>query len=460
MQKKGLLLITLLFLIPFISWSQTTSIPDNNFEAYLETHDSNLNVVALGNANSMGDGILNNTVPTNKIDVISDLDIINLNIANLSGVEDFISLTNLDCSQNQLTSLDVTSLSNLKILWCFSNNLSNIDITQNTDLISLRVEDNALINLDVSNNTKLNVLACEQNQIVTLNVSNNTSLSRLQCGNNLLTNLDVSVNTNLSYLSCEQNEIPFLNLENHNRLGVLLCNNNELTTLNLSRNPELSQLNCSNNDLCSLNIKNGNNNNLILINFDMNTDLNCVVVDDSNGNHSTWIPSSFSNYVNAFDDCGLNIPVDALNSFIGPSYTLPTLINGNYFTASGGNGINLNAGDIISTSQTIYIYNETVCANNESTFNILITENPYFIPKYFTPNNDGNHDYWKVFDTTNSVQSILIFDRFGKLLKDLNPSSEGWNGTFNGELLPNDDYWYRIIFNSGELLKGHFTLKR
>ena len=53
-----------------------------------------------------------------------------------------------------------------------------------------------------------------------------------------------------------------------------------------------------------------------------------------------------------------------------------------------------------------------------------------------------------------------IFNKHGKLLKYLNTGSEGWNGLYNGQLMPTDDYWFRIILNSGEIDSGHFTLKR
>ncbi len=85
------------------------------------------------------------------------------------------------------------------------------------------------------------------------------------------------------------------------------------------------------------------------------------------------------------------------------------------------------------------------------------------VPKFFTPNNDGYNDYWKVkgVNATFSPNSIIyIYDRYGKLLKKIIPSSEGWDGTFNGSALPSDDYWYTIQLDDGREAKGHFSLKR
>ncbi|SDH75022.1 gliding motility-associated C-terminal domain-containing protein [Flavobacterium omnivorum] len=85
------------------------------------------------------------------------------------------------------------------------------------------------------------------------------------------------------------------------------------------------------------------------------------------------------------------------------------------------------------------------------------------VPKYFTPNNDGYNDFWNVKGINanfNAKSTIYIFDRYGKLLKQLIPTSEGWDGTFTGLPLPSDDYWYTIKLEDGREAKGHFSLKR
>ncbi len=86
------------------------------------------------------------------------------------------------------------------------------------------------------------------------------------------------------------------------------------------------------------------------------------------------------------------------------------------------------------------------------------------VPKFFTPNGDGHNDYWSikgVNETFNSKSIIYIFDRYGKLLKQWVPSlNPGWDGTFNGILLPADDYWFTLKLEDGREKKGHFSLKR
>jgi gliding motility-associated-like protein len=84
-------------------------------------------------------------------------------------------------------------------------------------------------------------------------------------------------------------------------------------------------------------------------------------------------------------------------------------------------------------------------------------------PKYFTPNGDGSNDTWQIAGVSSQFQAnsdIYIYDRYGKLLKQLATISNGWDGTFNGKMLPNDDYWFTVLLEDGRLFKGHFTLKR
>jgi gliding motility-associated-like protein len=86
-------------------------------------------------------------------------------------------------------------------------------------------------------------------------------------------------------------------------------------------------------------------------------------------------------------------------------------------------------------------------------------------PLYFTPNEDGYHDTWNIYGigTGDPTAKIYIFDRFGKLLKQLSPIEEGWDGTFNGSPLPSSDYWFQVEYKEDDQIKqfrGHFTLKR
>ena len=88
-------------------------------------------------------------------------------------------------------------------------------------------------------------------------------------------------------------------------------------------------------------------------------------------------------------------------------------------------------------------------------------------PKFFTPNNDGFNDTWSIKGFSNEFTQesvIFIYNRYGKLIKQINPSFEGWNGLFNGYMLSSSDYWFvaQLVDQTGvtRTLRGHFSLIR
>jgi gliding motility-associated-like protein len=85
-------------------------------------------------------------------------------------------------------------------------------------------------------------------------------------------------------------------------------------------------------------------------------------------------------------------------------------------------------------------------------------------PHYFTPNGDGYHDTWNISGLGfQGNAKIYIFDRYGKLLKQIGSKGDGWDGTLNGHLLPADDYWFTVDYFeqvSAKQFKAHFSLKR
>ena len=85
-------------------------------------------------------------------------------------------------------------------------------------------------------------------------------------------------------------------------------------------------------------------------------------------------------------------------------------------------------------------------------------------PHYFTPNGDGFHETWNITDLKQQSQaSITIFDRYGKILKQIKPSGQGWDGMYNGQLMISDDYWFSLTYYKNNIAKefrAHFSLKR
>ncbi|WP_178989222.1 T9SS type B sorting domain-containing protein [Winogradskyella schleiferi] len=106
---------------------------------------------------------------------------------------------------------------------------------------------------------------------------------------------------------------------------------------------------------------------------------------------------------------------------------------------------------------TVYIRDKNDCGIVEDLVSVI------GFPKFFTPNNDDVNDYWQVYGVSEQFQpntSIYIFDRYGKLLTEINPLSSGWDGTYNGVEMPTSDYWFKVKLEDGRTFTSHFTLKR
>ncbi|WP_400080478.1 choice-of-anchor L domain-containing protein [Winogradskyella sp. R77965] len=107
---------------------------------------------------------------------------------------------------------------------------------------------------------------------------------------------------------------------------------------------------------------------------------------------------------------------------------------------------------------TITVIDQNGCAR--VTREVLVID----APKHFTPNNDGDFDTWHIVGVETLPGTVLyIFDRYGKLLKEINSNTPGWDGTYNGNKMPTGDYWYvaTVTQNSKTFeIKGHFTLRR
>ena len=113
--------------------------------------------------------------------------------------------------------------------------------------------------------------------------------------------------------------------------------------------------------------------------------------------------------------------------------------------------------NISSGLHTIFVKNEDGCEIKQQ--EILV----FGYPQFFTPNNDGYNDRWKPFQVNDpelKVIGIYIFDRYGKLLKQLDPNGQGWDGTFNDKNMPSDDYWFSIELQNGKIFKSHLSLIR
>lgn len=112
-------------------------------------------------------------------------------------------------------------------------------------------------------------------------------------------------------------------------------------------------------------------------------------------------------------------------------------------------------------AHTIFVKDKNLCGI--ATLDIFILG----FPKFFTPNNDGNNDTWHVKglgDDFSNASTVSVFDRYGKLIKQINAKNGFWDGTFNGQQLMGSDYWFvaELIETSGNVrtFRGHFSLVR
>ena len=186
-----------------------TYVPDDNFE---------LALIDLGY-----DDVLDNYVVTDSINSVTSLNVGGMQIFDLTGIEDFISLNYLYINNNSISSIDLSSNTLLTYLYCGNNQLTTLDLSNNTDLYNLFCFSNQLSTLDLSNNTNLYSASIDNNEIENIDLSNNLNLNSFYCSNNLLANLD---------------------LTNNGLLQSLICSGNQLTTLDLSNNANLQSFRC------------------------------------------------------------------------------------------------------------------------------------------------------------------------------------------------------------------------
>ncbi|MFA9372158.1 MAG: T9SS type A sorting domain-containing protein [Labilibaculum antarcticum] len=264
----------LFFLFASITLSaQNINIPDANFKKAL-----------VDNAAINTDG--DREISESEAEAFTGgIDLYGSNISDLTGLEYFVNITELDCSDNQLSSLDVSKNTRLTYLYCSDNQLSSLDISKNSLLINFECSNNQLSNLDLNQNVSMKDINFGDNQISNMDLSMLTELKNLTCKNNQMSSLDISNNGKITLLSCSSNQITSLDLTKQNLLTTIECNNNQLTNLNLSTNTALAYLYCTNNQLSSLDVSNNtelldlncSNNELSTLDISKNTKLSYLM---------------------------------------------------------------------------------------------------------------------------------------------------------------------------------------
>nr|WP_288793606.1 leucine-rich repeat domain-containing protein [uncultured Alistipes sp.] len=235
--------------------------------------DSNFETFCLWNFDSNKDG----QISIGEVDKITELDISRKNISTIPEIQYFTSLTTLDCSNNQLTSLDMSGCTSLQTLNCNHCSMTFLNVSGCTNLTTLDCSNNFLRSLDVSGCTSLQTLDGNWNIWTSLDVSECTSLQTLNCDHcNSMGSLNVSGCTSLMTLNCknclsplslnasgctslakfdyriykeDDTRFTYLNMSGCTNLRYLDCRGGHLLTyLNVSGCTNLEELNCKYND--------------------------------------------------------------------------------------------------------------------------------------------------------------------------------------------------------------------
>lgn len=270
-------------LFSFTLYGQITNIPDPNFEQAL---------IDLG---IDSDGIVNGQVLTSDINTVQELDIRFKNINNLTGIEDFAALEDLNIRGNNLTSIDTSQNTLLRVLICNTNPLTTMNLSNNLFLESLEIIGlHQLNNIDLSNNINLETLNMVDCWIDAIDISNNANLKTFIAGGVSFSEIDLSNNLALEHLDVTGVHLNELDISNNVLLKELYCGNyggdigQEISVIDLSNNVDLEIFYAENLFLLeTLDAKNGNN---AILNITLPcefegvpcelTELDCVKVDD------------------------------------------------------------------------------------------------------------------------------------------------------------------------------------
>ncbi len=293
--------IIFLWVASFLSTTQAqiTLVPDTLFEAELiqRGYDTDMTI--------------NGQVSTSQLALVVNLFINSRGIADMTGIEDCINMVHLDVANNNLTSLDLSNLTNLETVTAADNQLTSISVANCSSLKHLYCGGNQLSVLNVSNLTSLESISVSHNQLTSLLVTGCTSLRGIVCGYNpTLTTLDISTNPNLNTLAARWTNVQQWDFTNNPNISTLslegigltsvdlspLVNvnsitiyDNNLTVLDVSTCVRLSRLNVRNNQLSSLDLSNNpsmyylsaDNNSLVHLDLVNNNVLRDIYVDSN-----------------------------------------------------------------------------------------------------------------------------------------------------------------------------------
>jgi len=186
----------------------------------------------------------------------------------------------------------------------------------------------------------------------------------------------------------------------------------------------------------------------------------------SSGNYSVTVSQNYSDFSceatksYAVDVSGI-ATIESVEkedfSYNGNSITINVSGCGDYEYSL--NGINYQSENRFSNLQTgdytVFVRDKNECG--------VVTQQVYLLnyKKFFTPNGDDVNEFWQILGAQFEPNlKIYIYNRYGKLLTTFRGIDSGWDGRYNGQIMPTSDYWFVVERDNGKIHKGHFTLKR
>lgn len=217
---KKLYLSVLIFIIFGEVQSQIINFPDANFKARLLAAAPGLQIAG-GTGSIPGNPFVKiDTNNDGEIQVAEALAITrlwlqNANITNISGLENFTNLRELQCHGNSIATMDLSPLTQLTNIAIFNNHITTLNVAGLSQVELLGCAFNELTSLDLTGMIYMNSLQCQNNQLASLNISNATNLLWIECQHNLLTTLDTNNLTHLVTFNCAYNDLESLYLKNN-----------------------------------------------------------------------------------------------------------------------------------------------------------------------------------------------------------------------------------------------------
>jgi len=249
--KHFYLLVLTVFTV-HISQAQIVTIPDANFKNALLNH-----TFPVIDTNADGE------IQVSEAEAVESIQVDGQNISSLEGIQAFTNMVELSASNNQLTSLDISALTELQGLGLNNNLFTTIDN------ITFPISSSYGLGLFISNNqltsisslpTNITDLFCDNNQLTTINLSGLSNLYEFYGNDNPLTTLILPETGILDYFGCNNTNLTEIDFSNSTLpLSSIALNNNQyLTSVNLNGVTQPNKFSCQNNPVLeAISFKNG-----------------------------------------------------------------------------------------------------------------------------------------------------------------------------------------------------------